>query len=39
MGALFYEPSCVSPPIVYRDGRVQVPTGLGFGVVPDASGD
>ncbi len=36
MGALFYEPSSVSPPIVYRDGRVRMPTGLGFGVVPDA---
>ena len=39
MGALFYEPSCVSPPIAYRDGRVQLPTGPGFGVVPAAAGD
>ena len=38
MGALFYEASYVTPPILYRDGRVQVPTGPGFGVVPrDAS--
>jgi L-alanine-DL-glutamate epimerase-like enolase superfamily enzyme len=34
MGALFYESSYVSSPIVYRDGRVKVPTGPGFGVVP-----
>jgi muconate cycloisomerase len=34
MGALFYEASYVTPPIVYRDGRIQVPTGPGFGVVP-----
>jgi muconate cycloisomerase len=34
MGALFYESSGVTPPIVYRDGRVQAPTGPGFGVVP-----
>jgi L-alanine-DL-glutamate epimerase-like enolase superfamily enzyme len=34
MGALFYEASSVTPPIVFRDGQVQMPTGLGFGVVP-----
>jgi L-alanine-DL-glutamate epimerase-like enolase superfamily enzyme len=34
MGALFYEASCVTPPIVFRDGHVQAPTGRGFGVVP-----
>jgi muconate cycloisomerase len=34
MGALFYEASCVDPPIVFRDGRVRAPTGLGFGVGP-----
>ena len=32
--ALFYEPSSVSPPMAYRDGRVQLPSGPGFGVVP-----
>jgi muconate cycloisomerase len=36
MGALFYEASGVTPPIVYRDGRVQAPTGPGFGVVPES---
>jgi L-alanine-DL-glutamate epimerase-like enolase superfamily enzyme len=36
MGALFYEVSSVTPPIVFRDGRVQVPTGPGFGVEPHA---
>jgi muconate cycloisomerase len=34
MGALFYEQSCVTPPIAFRDGRVQAPTGPGFGVAP-----
>jgi muconate cycloisomerase len=34
MGALFFEESSVTPPVVFRDGRVQVPTGPGFGVVP-----
>jgi muconate cycloisomerase len=34
MGALFYNTSSVTPPIVFQDGRVQVPTGPGFGVVP-----
>ena len=34
MAALFYEPSSVTPPIAYRDGRVQAPTGPGFGVEP-----
>lgn len=34
MGALFYEASSVAPPVVYRDGRVRVPTGPGFGVEP-----
>ena len=34
MGALFYETSSVTPPIAFRDGRVQAPTGPGFGVVP-----
>ena len=34
MAALFYESSGVSPPIIYRDGQVQRPTGTGFGVVP-----
>jgi muconate cycloisomerase len=39
MGALFYQPSSVSPPIAYRDGRVQPPSGPGFGVVPHGSWD
>jgi muconate cycloisomerase len=34
MGALFYKESYVTPPIVFRDGRVQAPTGPGFGVAP-----
>jgi len=34
MGTLFYEASCVNPPILYRDGRVRAPTGVGFGVEP-----
>jgi L-alanine-DL-glutamate epimerase-like enolase superfamily enzyme len=34
MAALFYETSAVTPPIVYQGGRVQAPTGPGFGVVP-----
>jgi muconate cycloisomerase len=39
MAALFYEPSSVTPPIAYRDGRVQRPTGPGFGVAPRSAGD
>jgi L-alanine-DL-glutamate epimerase-like enolase superfamily enzyme len=35
MAVLFYETSCVTPPIAYRDGQVQLPTGPGFGVVPN----
>jgi L-alanine-DL-glutamate epimerase-like enolase superfamily enzyme len=34
MGALFYDRSAVIPPIVFRDGGVVVPTGVGFGVEP-----
>jgi muconate cycloisomerase len=34
MGAIFYEESSVTPPIAFRDGRVQAPNGPGFGVVP-----
>jgi len=34
MAALFYESSSVTPPIDYQDGRVQAPTGIGFGVEP-----
>lgn len=37
MAALFYESSSVMPPIAYRDGRVRLPTGPGFGVVPCTS--
>jgi muconate cycloisomerase len=37
--ALFYESSSVTPPIAYRDGRVQLPTGPGFGVVPHSVGE
>ena len=37
MGALFYETSSVTPPIVFRDGRVRAPTGPGFGVEPRAA--
>jgi muconate cycloisomerase len=33
MAALFYETSSVSPPLTFRDGRVQAPRGVGFGVV------
>ena len=36
--ALFYESSSVTPPIAYRDGRVQLPRGAGFGVTPLAAG-
>jgi muconate cycloisomerase len=36
MGALIYEPSAVTPPIIYRDGRVNVPTRPGLGAVPQA---
>ena len=39
MAALFYETSSVTPPIVFRDGRVEVPTGPGFGVEPHAARD
>src|SRR5262249_39811052 len=39
MAALFYESSAVTPPINFRDGRVQAPTGPGFGVVPRDAGD
>ncbi len=39
MAALFYESSSVTPPIVYRDGRVKAPTGPGFGVEPHAVPD
>jgi muconate cycloisomerase len=39
MGALFYETSFVVPPLVYREGRVKAPTGLGFGVEPQAARD
>jgi muconate cycloisomerase len=34
MAALFYEKSYVSPAIVFQDGEVVVPKGLGFGVEP-----
>lgn len=34
MGALFYEASYVTPPLAFRDGRVEVPEGPGFGVEP-----
>jgi muconate cycloisomerase len=34
MAALFYENSSVTPPIAFHDGCVEVPGGLGFGVVP-----
>jgi L-alanine-DL-glutamate epimerase-like enolase superfamily enzyme len=34
MAALFYDASSVTPPIAFRDGRVEVPTGNGFGVEP-----
>ncbi|MBN1488656.1 MAG: chloromuconate cycloisomerase [Phycisphaerae bacterium] len=36
MAALFYKTSSVTPPIVFRDGCVALPTGPGFGVEPDA---
>jgi L-alanine-DL-glutamate epimerase-like enolase superfamily enzyme len=35
MAALFYERSSVLPPLTFRDGQVEVPKGLGFGVEPD----
>lgn len=35
MAALFYETSYVTPPIVFRDGFVEGPTGPGFGVRPN----
>lgn len=34
MGAIFYANSSVSPAIVFRDGKVELPTGPGFGVTP-----
>ncbi|WP_406698762.1 enolase C-terminal domain-like protein [Singulisphaera sp. Ch08] len=34
MAALFYEASSVTPPIAFHEGRVEVPTGPGFGVEP-----
>jgi muconate cycloisomerase len=34
MGSLFYAESAVSPPIKFAEGRVALPTGPGFGVVP-----
>jgi muconate cycloisomerase len=34
MAALFYAKSSVTPPIAFRDGRVELPQGPGFGVVP-----
>lgn len=34
MAALFYEASSATPPIAYRDGRVRLPAGSGFGVRP-----
>jgi muconate cycloisomerase len=37
MAALFYEASSVTPPLAFRDGRVAVPKGHGFGVQPDAA--
>jgi L-alanine-DL-glutamate epimerase-like enolase superfamily enzyme len=39
MGALFYETSSVTPPIVFRDGRVKAPNGPGFGVEPHPARD
>ncbi|MBX6315968.1 MAG: chloromuconate cycloisomerase [Isosphaeraceae bacterium] len=36
MGALFYEVSSVTPPLAFREGRVEVPKGTGFGVEPIA---
>ncbi len=34
MAALFYDRSATDPPIRWRDGGVETPTGPGFGVVP-----
>lgn len=34
MAALFYADSSTTPAIDYRDGKVRLPTGAGFGVVP-----
>lgn len=34
MGSLFYAESAVSPPVRFDRGRVELPTGPGFGVVP-----
>ena len=30
----FYERSSVQEPLAFRDGRIEVPTGIGFGVTP-----
>jgi muconate cycloisomerase len=32
--ALFYERSSVEAPLAFKDGRVEVPRGPGFGVAP-----
>ena len=34
MSALFYKKSSTNPPIALRDGRVETPQGVGFGVEP-----
>jgi len=34
MAALFYDQSAVTPPIAFRQGRVEAPSGVGFGVEP-----
>ncbi|MHC5544919.1 hypothetical protein ACYOEI_42330, partial [Singulisphaera rosea] len=34
MAALFYAQSYVNPPILFREGKIQAPKGLGFGVDP-----
>jgi muconate cycloisomerase len=33
-GALFYQESSTNPPLVFRDGCVELPRGIGFGVEP-----
>ena len=35
MGSLFYATSAVTPPIALKSGRVELPTGPGFGVTPN----
>jgi muconate cycloisomerase len=35
MGSLFYATSAVTPPITFKAGRVELPTGPGFGVTPN----